>query len=179
MLRCLLVFLCLPAISEAKTPRPLADVAIQTPDRKKIILKQYRGKEIVVMLFLTNCKGCMKTIDMMNRIQKDYGAQGLQVVGAAIDENAAFSIAPWVQRYRPAFPCGFLERDAAIKIGDMAKDARPVVPVLMFIDGTGTVRVQYYGNDAVFKQDTEKSFRGIASALLKFNQQQAPKTASH
>lgn len=177
MLRRFLVFLCLLAVAEAKTPRPLADVPIQTPNRKKISLKQYRGKEIVVVLFSTACDDCLKTITVMNRIQNDYGPKGLQVVGAAIDDNAAFAIAPWVQRYRPVFPCGFLDKDAAIKIGDMEKDTRPFVPVVLFVDGSGTVRVQYYGNEPVFKEQ-EKAFRAIANSLLKFNAQQAQKTVS-
>ena len=43
--------------------------------------------------------------------------------------------------------------------------------------GSGTVRVQYYGNEPVFKEQ-EKAFRAIANSLLKFNAQQAQKTVS-
>jgi hypothetical protein len=45
----------------------------------------------------------------------------------------------------------------------------------MFVDSAGTVRVQYFGNDPVFKSQQEKAFRAIADSLLKW---QAARAAS-
>ena len=164
-LRCV-AFLCLlPAVS-AITPRPLADIQIPTADAKKINLRQYRGKVLLVALISTSCGDCIKTTDILNGIQKDFGKRGFQVVAAAIEDNAAYNVGGFVARYRPIFPVGYLERDAAIKFLDVSKDTRPFVPVLMYVDGKGTVRFQYYGNDPFMKQG-EKSIRAVADGLLK------------
>jgi len=163
--------------ASAATPRILADVPIPTFDQKKINLKQYRGKVVVLMLFSTTCGDCIQSLDLMSKIQKDLGPRGLQVIGAAFDENASYAIEGYVQRYRPNFPVGFLDQAGAIKIADIPKDMRPFVPIVMFIDRTGTVRAQYYGNDAVFKQE-DKAFRAIAESLLRFHPAAPPSRAS-
>jgi peroxiredoxin len=151
-----------------KTPRPLADVAIRTPDLKKINPKQYRGKEVVVVLFSTTCDGCVKTITLFDKLQKDFGPRGLQVLGAAVNPNAQYLIEPFKQRYRPSFPVGYLDEEATMKLADFDRDTHPFVPIVIFVDRQGTVRVQYFGNDPVFK-DQEKAFRAVTDSLLKFN----------
>ena len=78
-----------------------------------------------------------------------------------------------IPRYRPNFPVGFLDQAGAIKIADIPKDMRPFVPIMMFIDRLGTVRVQYYGNDPVFKQQ-DKAFHAIVDSLLKFHPTATP-----
>jgi thiol-disulfide isomerase/thioredoxin len=168
MLRLAVVFLCLLAEVWGKTPRPLADVPIRTPDLKKINVRQYRGKVVALVLFSTTCGDCIKTIEIMTRIQKDFGPRGVQVLAAAFNDNAAYMIQPFAQRYRPGFPMGYLDKEGAIKIADIPKDMRPFVPIAIFIDRGGTVRVQYYGDDPVFKQE-EKAFRAIVDSLLKFD----------
>ncbi len=150
------------------TPRPLADVPIQTPDKnKKINLRQYRGKVVLLVLFSTNCDDCVSTIGLVSRFQKEYADQGLQVVAAAINDNGAFEVTPFIQRYRLQFPVGFLGRDETIKLAAIGKDVRPFVPIAMFIDRKGIVQQQFYGDDVIFK-DQEKAFRAITASLLKF-----------
>ena len=167
MLQRFLVLLCLATLTFAKTPRPLADVPIRTPDQKKINLKQYRGKVVVLIIFSTACEDCLKTITLFSKFQKDYAAQGLQTVAAAVNQNASYLVEPFVNRYRPTFPIGFLEEEPTMKIADFDKETRPFVPIIMFIDRTGIVQAQYFGNDPVFKQQ-EKSFQAITESLLKF-----------
>ena len=149
------------------TPRPLADVPIQTPDKKKINLKQYRGKVVLLVLISTTCDDCIRTIDILNRMQKDFGPQGLQVVTAAVNDNAPYEVAPFIARYRPTYPMGYLDRDATIKIAAVPEGVRPFVPIALFIDRKGIVQQQYYGDDAVYK-DEEKVFRAVMGSLLKF-----------
>jgi thiol-disulfide isomerase/thioredoxin len=164
-LRCV-AFLCLLPPIFAITPRPLGDIQIPTPDLKKINLRQYRGKVLLVALISTSCGDCIKTVDILNGMQKDFGKRGFQVVAAAIEDKAAYNVGGFVARYRPIFPVGYLERDAAIKFLDVSKDTRPFVPVLMFVDSKGTVRLQYFGNDPFMKQG-EKAIRAVADGLLK------------
>ena len=178
MLKRIAVFLCLLTAAYAKEPRLLADVPIRTPDLKKINLKQYRGKSLILIMISTTCKDCIATVGIMSKIQKDLGPRGLQVVGAAFDPNAAYTIEPFTQRYKPGFPMGYLDKEAAIKIADMPPGKRPFVPIVLFIDPTGVVRQQYYGDDQVLKQ-AEKTLPAIAGSFVNFNAQQAaPKKAA-
>jgi peroxiredoxin len=166
MLRRITLFLCLLTTVEAAVPRPLANVPIQTPDLKKINLRQYRGKVLALIFFSTTCEPCTKTINVFDRLQKELGPRGFQTIAAAVNSNASYLVTPYTQRYRPSFPIGFLEEDATMKLADFDRDTHPFVPIVMFVDRQGTVRVQYFGKDPVFK-DAEKSFRGIVESLLK------------
>jgi peroxiredoxin len=161
-----LAFLCVAASAYAIVPRPLADMPIPMPDTKKINLRQYRGKVLLIALISTSCGDCIKTVATLNAIQKDFGKRGFQVVGAAIEDNAAYNVGSFVARYRPIFPVGYLEREAAIKFLDVSKETRPFVPILMFVDERGTVRFQYYGNDPFLKQG-EKGIRAVADGLIR------------
>jgi thiol-disulfide isomerase/thioredoxin len=171
MLQRCLAFLCLLPVAFGIIPRPLADIPIPTPDSKKINLRQYRGKVLLVTLISTSCGDCIKTIDILNGIQKDFGKRGFQVVGIAIEDSAAYNVGGFVARYRPSFPVGYLDRDTAIKFLDVSRDTRPFVPILMYVDGKGTVRFQYYGNDAFLKQG-ERAIRAVAEGLIREGEQQ-------
>jgi peroxiredoxin len=162
---CLLLVLCLFASSFAKTPRPAVNVAILAPDGKKIDLRSYRGHTILLIIFSTGCETCVRMLDMMNNIEKQLGPRGLQVIGAAGDPNAKFLLGPFVQRYRPIFPVGFIEKDAIIKVADVPQGTRPVVPILIFIDRWGMVREQYYGDSPVAKSG-EPALKALAQAVI-------------
>src|ERR1051325_7230456 len=154
------------------TPRPLADDPIQTADIRKIDLKQYRGKVVLLALISTECIHCVQSIEIL------LGPRGFQVISAAIEENAAYKIGAFASRYRPAFPLGYLDREGAIKIADIPKDMRPFVPILMFIDRKGTVRYQFHGDHQVMRQEKqeEQTIRGIAGRLLiEGSEKSAPK----
>ena len=165
MFRCCVLFFCLLSVAFAKTPRPLANVTIQTPDRKGIDVKKYRGTVVLLVLFATSCDECVNVINFVAKLEKDYAARGFQALGAAVDDNAAYLITSFVQRYRPPFPVGFLEKDPLIKLADIPEGRRPFVPILLFIDHKGTVRAQYYGNDP-FLKDVEKGTRAIVTGLM-------------
>ncbi len=167
MLKRFLVLFCLATLAFAKTPRPLADVPIRTPDQKKINIRQYRGKVVVLIIFSTTCDDCLKTITLFSKFQKDYAALGLQTVAAAVNQNAAYLVEPFVHRYRPTFPIGYLDEESTMKIADFTRDDHPFVPIMLFIDRNSTVVAQYFGNDPVFKQQ-EKAFQAITVSLLKF-----------
>ena len=167
MLRRLVAILCLCVIASAKVPRPLANVLIQTPDRKNINLRNYRGKVVMVVLFLTECDDCLNMVNFASKLESELGSKGFQVVGAAVDDNAPYLVGPYIQRYRPTFPVGFLKKDALVKILDLGPDVRPVAPMLMFIDHTGTVRFQYFGKDKAIFGQNNSTLHMIAENLIK------------
>jgi thiol-disulfide isomerase/thioredoxin len=150
----------------AVTPRPLADVPISTPAGKAINLKQYRGKVVLMAIISSECAPCIKSIDILNRAQNDFGPQGFQVVAAVGDPNAQYTLASFVQRYRPVFPVGYLNTDQMIKIGDIGKDDRPFAPIFLFIDRKGIVRQQFTGDQPFFKAE-EPATRKLIQDLLK------------
>ena len=164
-LRTIVAGLCLAALVSAKTPRPVADVPIPVPGRKPVELKKYHGKILFVVLFATTCGECAAVVAMAGDLQRELGSKGFQVVGAAVEDDAEHDVLPFIQRYRPNFPVGYLAKDPLIKLADIPQGVRPYVPIVMFIDHTGTVRFEYYGNDPMMK-DLKKTARVIIEGLI-------------
>lgn len=154
------------ALAFAKTPRPLPDLLIHTPDSRKIDLKKYRGHAVALMIFSTECSSCVTMLRFMDKMQTELGPQGLQVIGVAGDDDARTVLAPFLMRYRPSFPVGFLNKDEIIKIADIGQGVRPVAPILLFIDRWGEVREQYFGDHPIFS-DPNKNIRALCNAMLR------------
>jgi peroxiredoxin len=149
----------------AATPRPLADMSIPVPNSKPISLKAYRGKVLLVAMISTDCSTCIKSIEILNHLQTDFGPQGFQVVAAAGDQNAQYMLGPFIQRYRPNFPMGFLNVDEMMKLGDIGPKGG-VAPIFLFIDRKGVVRQQFFGDNPFFKAE-EASTRKLIQDMLK------------
>jgi hypothetical protein len=165
LLVCLLAFSVMSPVG-AKTPRPYLDIPLQTPTGQKITVKQYHAKVVLLVIFSLTCDDCIKTINLMSKMQKDYGSYGFQALAAAGDPNAKFGLGLFLQRYRPSFPVGYVDQDAIIKLADVPNGVRPFVPIALFITNTNDVRFQFYGDNAFFKQE-EHGLRSIVEGMLK------------
>jgi peroxiredoxin len=163
-LRVLTILLAL-ALAQAGEPRPASQVSIPLPDGKKINLQQYRGKVVLFVIFSLTCPDCIENLQMINKVQKDFGPQGFQAIGGAGDDNAQHQIGPFTQRYKINFPIGYLTKEQMIALADIGKERRPIAPIFLFIDKKNTVRFQYYGDHPFFKT-AEGSTRSIVQGLL-------------
>jgi hypothetical protein len=145
---------------------PLADVPISQAGGKKLDLKQYRGKALVLTLIATTCDHCAEVLDLLKIIQQEEGGHGLQVVAAAGDSHASVLIGPYAAAHKPNFPLGYVDQPELIKLANLTPKDRPFVPILMFIDAKGMVRVQMFGNDPLL-QKPERIIRSTVRELLK------------
>ncbi|HUP03332.1 MAG TPA: TlpA disulfide reductase family protein [Bryobacteraceae bacterium] len=153
------------AVFAATVPRPLLDMPIPTPSGKPINLKQYRGKVVLIAIISMDCAPCVKSIEIFNRVQKDFGNKGFQVVAAVGDANAQYLLGPFMQRYRPEFPMGYLNTDEMVKLGGFSREDRPFAPILIFVSRQGIVRQQVTGDQPFFKNE-EPEIRAVIQKLL-------------
>jgi hypothetical protein len=154
------------AFAAPKIPRPLPDMVIPTPDGKRIRVQQYKGKVLAVLLFSTSCLDCIPSIELLNKAQREYGPRGFQAVAAAVNMDAPKEIKGFLDRYRPIYPTGHLGQADLLKFTDLGPNERPFVPIFLFVDKHAQIRFQYFGNDAIMKQQ-EKATLAIIDSLLK------------
>ena len=168
MLRRVFLFLAMIPVVYAALPsgRPLADVLISLDGGKKLNLRQYRGKALVVAMISTTCSHCIDVVGILNRLQQEAGPRGLQVVAVSGDEYGLGAVRPFVSRYRPDFPVGYVDKEGFIKLANLRPDSRPFVPILMFVDPKGQVRQQYYGDQAQMRTP-EPTIRATLNELMK------------
>jgi peroxiredoxin len=63
------------------------DFELGSLDSKKIKLSDYKGKAVVLNFWATWCAPCKIEIPWFVELQKQYGPQGLEIIGVAMDEN--------------------------------------------------------------------------------------------
>jgi thiol-disulfide isomerase/thioredoxin len=86
-------------VREAPTPEALAaakmkgqpahEFALQTTEGKVIHLSDLRGRAVVLNFWATWCEPCKIEMPWLMELQKQYGAQELQVVGVQMNDDAA------------------------------------------------------------------------------------------
>lgn len=76
------------AVVSAPTADALLNARIADLAGVRQPIAQWRGKVLVVNFWATWCPPCRQEIPEFIALQKQYGAQGLQFVGIALDEKA-------------------------------------------------------------------------------------------
>lgn len=147
-------------------PRKASEFVIQTTEGKQVLLSSYRGKTVVLALMFTTCPHCQKTAGLLSAVQKEYANRGVQVLGATFDSGAAFRVAQFNQIFGVTFPCGSSSEGAVRTFLGLGKDEPYFVPILVFIDKTGTLRSQYIG-DEKFLGNQEVNIRAELDKLIK------------
>jgi peroxiredoxin len=73
------------------------ELALEDSDGKKANLKEYRGKVVVLNFWTTWCHGCKEEIPWFAEFQRQYGEQGLNVVGVSLDDDGWKVVKPFIQ----------------------------------------------------------------------------------
>ena len=75
-----------PATQGVDAVAQLMATALTTPDGKAKKLADWQGKLLVINFWATWCPPCREEMPEFSRAQDQYGANGVQFVGIAIDE---------------------------------------------------------------------------------------------
>lgn len=98
-----------------------------------LTMAQLRGKPVFMDFFATWCPPCNAEAPMVNAAYKQYAAQGLQVIGVDVQENAQ-KAKQFVDQHQLAYP-------AVVDSGTLSDEYRiNGMPVGVFIDKNGVVR---------------------------------------
>ena len=168
LLRLLRVLVLAGCACAATVPRHSPEFAVNMPDGTQKLLTQYRGKVVVLVFILTTCPHCQHTVGLLSKLQNEFGAQRLQVLAAAIEDNAKADVPGFIRQFRPAFPVGWSPRDSAVEYLQQPPDKGMRMPNLVFVDRGGTIRAQYTGDQPFLGgADEESNLRGEIDKLLK------------
>jgi cytochrome c biogenesis protein CcmG/thiol:disulfide interchange protein DsbE len=69
------------------------------------LVRQYRGKPLLINFWATWCEPCRDEYPMLNELSKEYAPKGLRVVGVNSDQDGDLILMRrFIARYKPAFP---------------------------------------------------------------------------
>jgi thiol-disulfide isomerase/thioredoxin len=126
-----------PMISQ---PRP--DFSMPDLSGKQRNINEWDGKVLAVNFWATWCEPCKQEIADFNLLQKQYGPQGFQFVGVALDDHDA--VQNYLKTGTIAYPV-LVGEDQATRIASRYGDDQGVVPYTAFINRKGQIAFIQYG----------------------------------
>ena len=130
--------------------------ALKDSSGKKIELKDYHGKVVLLDFWATWCTGCKMEIPWFSEFQRTYGAQGFAVVGVSMDEGGWRVLKPFLAETHVPYP---------ILLGDGPTAQRFAIqslPDTLLIDRQGRVAAAYL-TVLVDKDDVEVNIKALLS----------------
>jgi len=138
----LCVFACSAVLLSAPKKAPPADLNLSDMQGKKVHLKDYRGKLVVVNFWATWCVPCRDEMPMFVEVEKQYAAKGVVFIAASLDDrSSAKNIPEFVEKYKIDFPVwtGTSGDDLdRLKMGN-------AVPDTAFLDEDGVILARVQG----------------------------------
>ena len=130
------------------------DFELQSLGGKTVHLTDFRGKAVVLNFWATWCEPCKIEMPWFVELQKQYGPEGLQVVGIAMDDAGEQDIAKFAKNMGVNYPV-LLGKEAT---GD-SYGGVPFLPTTFFIDRNGKVVDKIFGlkSRSEIEDDIKKS----------------------
>jgi len=120
------------------------DFTLQTLDGKTTKLSDFRGKAVLLNFWATWCEPCKIEMPWFVELQQQYGPQGLQIVGVAMDDADPKDIAKFAQDMHVDYPI-LIGKDAEReKIAD-AYGGVQFLPETLYLDRDGHVLDKMFG----------------------------------
>lgn len=93
------------------------------------------GRPALVTLLAVHCTHSMDTFPVLQELHREYGPQGLQVVGVLVHSGSAEDARGWVPRFAPEYPV-WIHEDASL--GD--EIGSRLVPTYLLVDAEGRMQ---------------------------------------
>jgi thiol-disulfide isomerase/thioredoxin len=157
--------------------RPIAgakiapDFTLESLDGTNVKLSDLRGKAVLLNFWATWCGPCKIEMPWFVELQNEYGSQGLQIVGVAMDDSGKDEIAKFAKEMGVNYPV-LLGKEA---VGDEYGGV-PALPESFFISRDGKIVDKIIGLRG--KADIEESVRKALSARPSANPVAATATVS-
>jgi peroxiredoxin len=136
--------------------QPAHDFTLQSLDGKTVRLSDYRGKAVLLNFWATWCEPCKLEMPWFVELQKEYGPQGLQVVGVAMDDADFSDIAKFAKEMNVDYPILVGKESVRDSIGSDYGGV-PFLPESFFISRDGIVMDKVLGLKS--KSDIEDSIK--------------------
>jgi thiol-disulfide isomerase/thioredoxin len=167
-LSCLLFAALFAAAQQQQVPRKADNLAIQTGPDKFMWLSEHEGKTRVVAVIMTTCPHCQYTTGILNKLQKEYEARGVQILATAIEAMSSLHVDDFKKQFHPQFPIGYNDQKYVAKFLGLPENDPLFVPELVFVDKSGMIRAQFTGDDPrMEKAVQEKNLRETIEKVLK------------
>ena len=110
------------------------DFTLTTLDGKKVKLSDYRGKAVLLNFWATWCGPCKVEIPWFMDLEKQYGPQGLVVLGVAMDDDGKDTVTKFAKEMKMDYTVVLGNDDVADQYGGVAG-----LPTTFYVDRNGRI----------------------------------------
>jgi thiol-disulfide isomerase/thioredoxin len=104
---------------------------------------ELRGKVVLVSFFATWCFPCLADLPVLEKLKREHGSQGFEVVAVGMDLEGAKVLEPFADQYQLPFPV--LVADEPIRSGESPFGRISALPTSMLFERVGTLLFGYQG----------------------------------
>lgn len=119
--------------------KPAPEIARADLNGARITLKSLRGKVVLLNFWATWCAPCQIEMPVFSRWQQQYGAEGFQVVGISMDDDAA-PVRKLLAKLKINYPIAMGDAQLGERYGGVMG-----LPLSFLIDRHGVVRARFQG----------------------------------
>ena len=116
------------------------DFTLASLDGKNVTLSDLRGRAVLLNFWATWCGPCKIEMPWFIELQKEYGPQGLQIVGVAMDDASKEEIQKFVQEMGVNYTILLGKEAVGQEYGGV-----DVLPTTFFIDRDGKIVSREFG----------------------------------
>jgi thiol-disulfide isomerase/thioredoxin len=116
------------------------DFELPELDGKKLKLSDLRGKAVLLNFWATYCGPCKIEMPWFVELQKEYGPQGFQIVGVAMDDASTEDIAKFAKEMGVNYPILLGKESVGESYGGVG-----VLPTTYFIGRDGKLIAREFG----------------------------------
>ncbi|HLK33911.1 MAG TPA: TlpA disulfide reductase family protein [Terriglobales bacterium] len=116
------------------------DFALESLDGKTVHLSDFKGKAVLLNFWATWCTPCRLEMPWFVELQKQYGPEGLEVVGVAMDDASKDKIAQFAKEMGVNYPVLLGKESVGDEYGGLA-----YLPTSFYIDRDGKVVERVFG----------------------------------
>jgi peroxiredoxin len=144
-------------IVEMRQPTAAPDVSLPTLDGRRVAMKDFRGKLVLVNFWATWCVPCQWEMPLMERLYRDYRDRGFVVLAVSIDQGDPERVRAFVRDRKLTYPVGLdPTHEVARSFGVTG------LPATLLVGPDGIIKGVTYGP----KEWDGKEARALVASLL-------------
>ena len=120
--------------------KPAPDFTLESLEGKNVQLSSYKGQAVLLNFWATWCGPCKIEMPWFVELQKEYGPQGLQIVGVAMDDASKDEITKFVKEMGVNYTILLGKEAVGQDYGGVN-----VLPTTFFIDRDGKIVAREFG----------------------------------
>jgi thiol-disulfide isomerase/thioredoxin len=124
---------------------------------KKVSLKDYKGRPVLVNFWATWCTPCKLEMPWFEEFRKKYGPQGFEILGIAEDDAGKDEIAKAVKKINVSYPILLADPKIASAYGGV-----DYLPESFYVDRNGVVETETSGLGS--KDEIEANIKRLIAA---------------